>query len=436
MHKLVSSWTDVMRDLKRSWPPLTVIQGAGGCGKSTLLNAIWESNPEHTLCLAPTGIAAQNIRDNKTPAATIHSAFRLKPVDIYFYHENDYQRLHGLLDNIDILLIDEMSMINISLMDWILRLLEDSAIRGHLIKLVLLGDVLQLPPIFRVDESLKDIGKTLYGSNQYFFNSPLFRASNPAIYFMDKVYRQTDSAYAEALKSIREGEGNLAGLELFNRRVMSRDRFAELCGKPFITVVGTNREREAINRAEQERLSSEEHRWFYYETEYSGDYSGLDADRIPDKIVIHEGEQVMCTCNGNGYQNGILGRVIGFTEESNLPVIRTSSGQEVIVEYHTIKSLKPYVSAGRRIDYEVTGEISMLGCQSAYAVTTHKVQGLTIDKLYFQIGDWIPKSGVYVALSRCRNLGDIGISRPLRQSDITYATEAMEFLDRYRLQAA
>ena len=78
----------------------------------------------------------------------------------------------------------------------------------------------------------------------------------------------------------------------------------------------------------------------------------------------------------------------------------------------------------------------MLGCQSAYAATVHKIQGLTLDKLYFQLGDWIPESGVYVALSRCRHLDDIGISRPITRKDIRYSKEALSFFNIFMDDAA
>lgn len=434
MYKTVSSWKEVYVDLLLSKPRISVIQGVAGCGKSTLLRELWRRDPGHTLCLAPTGIAAQNIRDKGCPASTIHSAFRLKPVDIHIFKESDYEEQRTLLRNINMLIIDEMSMVDISLMEWILELLEASYQDGHAIMLVLLGDVCQLPPIFKVPDELADIKDRMFGENKFFFNSPSFSSLTPRIYLMDKVYRQQDEAFSSALLSLRRKPVPKKSLRLINSRVCSRDEFAETSGRYFLTVVATNREKDAINDAEQIKLEEAGMECFAYQTCYDGILANPDMGRIPAEIVIHRGEQVMCTCNCDEYQNGTVGIVEQFSDDE-LPIVRGVNGRPFEVQMHTLTDMLPRVRKGR-IEYVEGGSITMLGCQSAYAATVHKIQGLTLDKLYFKLGHWVPESGVYVALSRSRRLEDIGISRPISERDIRYSAEAMTFFTRFAKDVA
>ena len=434
MYRTVYSWKEIYDDLLLTKPSLSIVQGCAGSGKSTLLKELWKHDPSHTLCLAPTGIAAQNIRDGGCPAATIHSAFRRKPVDIHIFQEGDYEDHKNMLRSINMLIIDEMSMIDISLMEWILSLLEASSMDGHVIMLVLLGDVCQLPPVFKVPIELKSFKERKFGNNRFFFNSPSFSSLDPRIYLMDKVYRQQDEAFSNALLSLRKKPVSKKSLKLINSRVCNREEFAESCESSFLTVVATNKEKDEINEEEQSRLEESGAEFNVYQTSYEGRLMTLDAGRIPSEIVIHEGEQIMCTCNCDDYQNGTIGIVERFSND-NLPIVRGVNGMLFEVQMHTLSELVPRVRNGQ-IEYIEGGSITMLGCQSAYAATVHKIQGLTLDKLYFQLGDWIPESGVYVALSRCRHLDDIGISRPITRKDIRYSKEALSFFNKFMDDAA
>lgn len=430
MNMHTSSWKDVMSALEDNWAPLTVIQGLAGCGKSTLLQHLWDSNPDHTLCVAPTGIAAQNIRDKGCPATTLHSAFRLKPVGLPIFKPADYTRCNELLQAVDVVIVDEMSMVNVSVMEWLLSLVDAAANAGHPVKLLLLGDVCQLPPVVNVQPELKDIWTRLFGSGTFFFNCPSFDRFNPIVYFMDKPFRQTDDVFSKALHALRQGPAPVESLDVLNSRICSREEFANACGSPFLTVVAKNSEKNEINMREQARLEAAGAESICYRTESNGVPVTSDVGRIPCEMRIHRGAQVMCICNSDEYQNGTVGIVEGFSD-ANLPLVRTSDGRLVEVGMHTYSDLVPVVSDDGELSYKEEGTISFIGCQSAYAVTVHKVQGLTLDKLYIQLGDWIPDSGLYVALSRCRRLEDIGLSRAITPADITCSAEALSFFSRY-----
>lgn len=435
MYRTVSSWKEIYADLLQNMPFLAIIQGCAGCGKSTLLKELWKRDPAHTLCLAPTGIAAQNIRQSGCPATTIHSALRLKPVDLHFFHETDYEERVHLLEAVNLIIIDEMSFIDISLMEWLMSLIQASADDGHIIRLVLLGDVCQLPPVFKVSPELEDIRKQLFGHNRFFFNCPIFERFDPRVYVMEKIYRQVDERFSNALLSLRRTPVSQQSLKFLNTRVCSREAFAESCSGPFLIVVGTNWEKDEINRAEQKKLEQSGADYRAFETICDGFPAGLDFGRIPDEIIVHEGEQVMCTCNCGDYQNGTMGIVRGFSD-AGLPIVRTSSGSTFEVQMHILTGIVPHVTRRGTIEYVEEGSMTLLGCQSAYAATVHKVQGLTLDKLYLQLGRWMPEAGVYVALSRCRRLEDIGISRLITGKDVRCSREAMTFFTRFAKDVA
>ena len=120
-----SSIGEAAKRLSDSPYPISLVQGVGGTGKSTLYRMLQKMNPKKTLCLASTGIAAQNLMNNSTlQASTIHSAFNLPPVDIYPFHTQQYVKSKELLNSIEVILIDEISLVQSSLMDWILQLIE------------------------------------------------------------------------------------------------------------------------------------------------------------------------------------------------------------------------------------------------------------------------------------------------------------------------
>jgi len=426
----------VIEDVEVRRTPFTVVQGVGGCGKSTLYRILARHNPGHTLCLASTGCAAENLSREgcNCRASTIHSAFGLEPAELYEYRHEDFVRNAGLLDATDLILVDEMSMVSCSLMDWILNLVRDAndgrPEQGR-IRLVLFGDVLQLAPVFRPQPFQKEICTSLYGDNKFFFNAHSFNAMDPVYHILEKNYRQTDAGFSKAVISLRNaGVSHKGSLGLINTRVGGRDEYARNTDGFFVTVVGTNREREAINSMEVSRLcraGCAKRDYPDIRGESPDGLFGQDHLGSGRKETLYEGERVICTCNSERYKNGTMGMITGFEEESGLPVIETQDGERVAVRMHKSSQNIPFADEDGEIGYRETDAVWRMGCQPAYALTVHKVQGLTLDNIYFQIGGWIPESGVYVVLSRCRTLEGIGLSRKLTERDIRFDAEAFGF---------
>ena len=414
---------------------ITIHQGPGGCGKSTLLKKLWRDDPQHTLCLALTGIAAQRLRDEGCPALTVHSAFNLPPVALPIFRKADYEKNRALLNSLNQILIDEMSMISCALMDWILSLLNASALNGHIINLHLFGDVMQLPPVFRVPWKMEEYRKRLYGESRFFFNAVGFNSIQPVVHFMEKVYRQNDSKFIEALSRIRFGNENESDIKLLDSRVLSREEFASQNNVSFLTLVSTNKEKEVINSKELWNRNLRENGITYF-ADIKGENSIETLSQIPETITMHIGEQIICTSNSGLYKNGTIGRIVDFTDDKiPLPVIITSSGEEVTVKQKTVKTLVPIINDGE-VSYIETGSISQIACQSAYAVTVHRAQGLTLDSVYIMLGNWAAEGSLYVALSRCKTIEGIGLNRSIESKDIKRDKEAITFFEKYDYQRA
>ena len=363
--------------------------------------------------------------------STIHSAFSLKPVEMYIYREQDYLKHKAMLDCIDTILIDESSMLDCSLMDWLLSLVGESGKHGHDIRIILFGDIIQLPPVIKKSPRIAQIWENVYGASAFFFNARRFDRENTQIYMLTKVYRQKDKKLSDALTSLRETPAPIESIQYLNRRVCTQEEFRNQLGETFLTVVSTNKEKNEINEMAISVLNSKEPRGFTYKTTFDGIVDDSALATIPPKITLYNGERIMCTANTDDYKNGTLGTIIGFSEKEQLPIARLSSGKETTIQYHHVNCYVPIIGGDGLLDYQLVGTASQIAAVPAYACTIHKTQGLTLDAVYYNVNDrWIPPSGVYVALSRCKTLDGIGLSRPLKQSDIRYSKEALDFYQR------
>ena len=411
-----SSIGEAAKRLSDSPYQISLVQGVGGTGKSTLYRMLQKMNPKKTLCLASTGIAAQNLMNNSTlQASTIHSAFNLPPVDIYPFHTQQYVKSKELLNSIEVILIDEISLVQSSLMDWILQLIELANKKNRFIRLIIFGDILQLPPVLRMNADTARIWEVKYGRNKFFFNALDFRKTATMVCLLTSIFRQEDPHFASTLSSLRSRKPPLESLELLNSRVCSIEDYKEDHDSQFLTIVATNKEKDLINNIAIAELSANGtlYKEFRAETEGNLDWSLLNS--IPLVLDLFIG--------------GTIGTVIGFSEDSGLPVIRTKDGMDIVIGYHEYSQYIPIIGNDGSMEYEISGSIYQIALQPAYATTIHKTQGLTLDTIYFKMGSWLPCSGIYVALSRCRSLEGIGLNRPILQNDIKFDPEAIAFYE-------
>lgn len=419
--------------------PYVIIAGPGGCGKSLLYRIIYDMNEGKTLCTATTGVAAFNISKEGVPATTIHSALHIKPAD-WYDPENILKKIVKILQKTDILLIDEISMMNCNLMDYIIAHVEEAnKKRIKRIKVVLFGDVMQLLPVTKGldDEMLKDRWVKRYGENHMFFNSPNLKAMKRKTVELYDVHRQSDEHFRMILNSIRLGDASEEMLEELNRHVIDRASFEKTVGaNGMMYLAGTNSKVEKLNNEYEEKFKKEGEIYAFHEAEIDRKLEKESLSSafpgVPEEIAVYKGQQVMCIANDSdsGYQNGTIGKVVDF--KNGCPVVSTADGRRFVVKRHTFTRYKLVPDKRGFLKPKEAGSVTQLACKSAYAVTYHKAQGLTLDAVYMDISGWMAPHSIYLGLSRLRSLEGLGLSRRLRASDIRIDNEAIGFFSSSR----
>lgn len=387
------------------------ITGKAGTGKSTLLRHFVENTSKKVALLAPTGIAALNIHGQ-----TIHSFFHfpprpIQPQDIKRYPDAELYR------KIDLLIIDEVSMVRADLMDGIDLFLKANG-RDYQkpfggIPVVFFGDLYQLPPVLAGKEEEQ------YFTDQYlspyFFSAHVFEEASIPIIELTKVYRQNDPTFIEILDAVRHDRVDQAVLSQINHRV--QPGFEP--GEGWITLSPTNRLVEEINQIKLNALQSPE---ICFRGVLEGE---LQAKNLPTSIELKlkENAQVMFVKNdiNRRWVNGTLGKIVSL-QSNKIQVAIQENGSTYIydVQQETWESLRyRYDPLKGQLETEVVGAFKQYPLKLAWAVTIHKSQGLTFDQVCINLGTGTFAHGQsYVALSRCRTFNGIVLKCPLRQADI------------------
>ena len=401
------------------------IMGPGGVGKSILLQVAFD-HFRNILVMGPTGISAANLSTDGVPATTIHAALKIPPVSVYSGVKVNQETVQ-LISKTKIILIDEISMVNASLMDYILRV---SLTSSEFVKprIIIFGDIFQLPPVRSDnDKAISKYFNRQYDGNYFFFAADLYAKLKFNLINLDEIYRQKDPEFKNVLNRIRLGVCSDEDLDYINMRVVNKDRF--LKDNPMLLYLATTNK--IVNRLNLEYTSKPE---FNVKETYlavtEGKFDIKTHPGIEPEITIAKKQQVMCTCNNAeaGYQNGTL----GFVEEvySDHVLIRKFNGQYAnVVRQKNEKFEYYYDEKTESVTYESVGSCEQIACKPAFAVTFHKCQGLTLDAIYIDLSsNFVPESGIYLALSRCKTLRGIGLSRPITQRDIHVSPEAIEFI--------
>jgi len=392
------------------------ITGRAGTGKSTLLSLIRRTTRRNVAVLAPTGVAALNVRGQ-----TVHSFFGfpgklLRPEDIR------KKRNRSLYTRLDTLIIDEVSMVRADLLDRVddfLRLNRerpDERFGG--VQVVLFGDLFQLPPVVasNVERGLFQ-GEDASYSSPYFFDAYVWSTS-PELEMLElnQVFRQRARQFVRLLDAVREGHFDYDDLVDLNERAVDETSFGE---SPAITLTSTNALATAINQRELARLTAKP-------TRYVGTLEGkFDSRTLPTDLALalKPGAQIMFVRNDaeKRYVNGSIGKVISAKRERLLVELEEGGSQQQIeVTEESWENIRYTIDpATGKIVEDVTGTFKQLPLKLAWAITIHKSQGKTFDRMSLDLGRGAFESGqTYVALSRCRTLDGIRLARPLRQRDI------------------
>lgn len=401
-----------------------VIVGAGGVGKSVLIRMASDMLGGNTVVLSTTGVSAANLVNDGVVATTVHSFFGFPPLDIY---EGTYLKpnLAQMMAAVDTILIDEISMLNASLTEAIFRTLKTyrSFMDRKLPRIIMFGDVLQLPPVVRMDD--KEVYKCFkerYGGVTMFYGSPRFMDAFFETVHLSQIYRQADVSWQGILNRIRVGEMTADDLRMVNTRVVDRDKFINT--HPYMMfLVGTHAKEKALN---EYYLDYEGGCTFHAETE--GSFRKLE--NVPEHIHIAVGMPVMCLHNNKqqGYQNGTMGRVVRVCPDC--VDIRTRTGDVLSVQRERWDEYAYFKGANGTIEHKIVGSMTQIGCKPAFACTIHKSQSLTLDSMMLDpdgLQHW--SAGLaYTALSRCTSLEGIGLSKPLEAKHIRVSGQGMDFL--------
>jgi ATP-dependent DNA helicase PIF1 len=385
-----------------------LVHGRAGTGKTTLIQKITRSRPRNAV-VAFTGIAAVN-----AGGQTIHSFFRLPPGLINLSEIKPTDRLRSILTRLDLIIIDEISMVRADLLDAIDRTLRvnlgiDAPFGG--MQMLLVGDFLQLPPIANEEESRVLLAKGY--ETPYAFGANSLRDVQPCIIELSKVYRQTDPIFLEVLGKVRLGR-NLGGVvSMLNSKCLREHRVS---AKPVI-LTGTNAAADRYNRAGLLELPGQPQ---VYRATVDREFKP-GAFPVPEILELKVNARVMMAKNdpSKRWVNGSLG-VVTRTSEERIWVRIDHESEDHQINQATWENIRYEIDPSTHyIKANVVGTYSQLPVRPAWAITIHKSQGLTLDDVRLDLGAGAFTNGqTYVALSRARTLEGLSFGCPLRISDI------------------
>lgn len=426
---------DLMENTKQN----VFITGRAGTGKSTLLNYFKSHTKKNVVVLAPTGVAAVNIQGQ-----TIHSFFHFKPdVTLEKVKKMKVNKDNQMYQRLEAIIVDEVSMVRADLLDCV-----DAFLRYHGphlgrpfggVQMIFIGDLYQLPPVMTQDD--KKIFAEHYNS-PYFFSAHVFNPKQQTLFSksdtfhmefieLEKVYRQSDSNFIHLLNSIRGGTATDREFSLLNARLNAA--FDPSPEEFYMYLTTTNAMAEEVNARKLEQLSSDH---YFFNGQVNGKF---DEKYLPTgaDLAIKVGAQVMMLNNdvGGRWINGTMGQVMSVEEsgegEPRAIMVRLESGDiEPVVPYRWDIYQFTYNQDAERIESESVGSFTQYPLKLAWAVTIHKSQGKTFDKVIIDIGRGTFSSGqLYVALSRATTIEGIVLKKPIAKHHIWLDGRVVEFVN-------
>lgn len=416
------------------------ITGKAGTGKSTLLQHFRGITKKNIAVLAPTGVAAVNVKGQ-----TIHSFFGFKPDITPDTVKKIRPRDKNIYKKLDAIVVDEISMVRADLLDCVDVFLRLHGKKKSLpfggIQMIFIGDLYQLPPVVTYRE--KHLFTERYRS-PYFFAADILRAGFDMEFIeLEKVYRQKDEGFLRLLNAIRNNTAADSDLSDINRRYFPD--FNEAPGDFFISLTTTNDLAAAINN---KRLSEIKGKEFSYQGILSGDF---DTKSLPTgiEISLKPGAQVMLLNNDSAgrWINGSIGKVVGIEKIKpdkpdiiypDIIWVELPDGETVdVMPYKWEMYEFHYDKTAGRVTSEITGTFTQYPMKLAWAVTIHKGQGMTFDRVIIDIGKGTFSHGqLYVALSRCTSLDGIVLKKPIAKKHIFMDRRVVEFVTKYQYRQA
>ena len=404
---------DVAFDIVENTRRNVFLTGEAGTGKTTFLKRVLRDSDKRCIVVAPTGVAAIN-----AGGSTVHSMFGLPTrmflptmsvVDPNVSQNIPMLQSHfhypkvklDLFKNLDLLIIDEISMVRADLFDAIdhaLRFARRSQLAFGGVQVLLIGDLFQLPPVVKNDE--KAMLETYYES-EFFFSAKAYFALNVMQMQLNKVYRQSNRTFISLLNNVRNAQLNEGDFEILQERYQPHFEPDE---EGFVTLCSHNSTADQINKDKLAKLTGESYK---FEAEIKGDFfeSQYPAEPI---LELKEGAQVMFIKNDisgeKKYYNGKIAVVSSITNDK-IEVVVPNSREIIEVEKDIWQNLKyQYDEVEDRVSQNEVGSFKHFPLKLAWAITIHKSQGLTLEKVIIDAERSFAPGQVYVALSRCVSL--------------------------------
>jgi len=417
------------------------LTGKAGTGKTTFLRNLEQETSKRMIIVAPTGVAAIN-----AGGVTIHSFFQLAP-GLYLPGQNiagrekkskySYSKHKvNILRTLDLLVIDEISMVRCDLLDAIdevLRRYQNRYLPFGGVQLLMIGDLQQLAPVAKDDEwqILKENGYI----SPYFFGSQALQKTNYTTIELKQVYRQADQTFVNLLNQVRDNRMSAETLKMLNSRVDQNFRPDDKEG--YITLTTHNAQAADINTMRMLQLPTQP---MDYKARITGDFPDLSYPTEAE-LTLKIGAQVMFCKNdpNHAYYNGKIGRVVKCDAERVWVECMPDSMEQSLGladDEPKIIAVTPQEWANTKystnpktgeITEETVGKFIQIPLKTAWAITIHKSQGLTFDRAIIQADRAFSPGQVYVALSRCRSLEGLVLSRPIPSSVITVDPQVLEF---------
>lgn len=405
------------------------VTGKAGTGKSTLLEYFRTTSKKNLAVVAPTGVAAVNVRGQ-----TIHSFFQFKPT-ITLDH---VQKLSGRFNpmgetykNLQVLIVDEISMVRADLLDCMDKFLRlngpDKRLPFGGVQMMFFGDLFQLPPV--VTAADQDLLSENYRS-PYFFDAQVFQCLTLEVIELTHIFRQRDDAFIAILNAIRTSSFTEEHLSRLNQNHRKGSKDSDFT----LTLTTTNALADTVNTEKLEQLDGKA---VTYAGNLTGNFLPKDAPTA-EELTLKIDSQIMLLNNDaqRRWVNGTIGRLKEIKEHDNepdelmieLPERITVSVQPYTWEAYSFK-LDPET---RRVEPQSEGTFTQYPIKLAWAVTIHKSQGKTFDRIVIDLGRGTFAHGqLYVALSRCRSLEGITLKQLVQPRHVIMDPRVQSFMAQF-----
>ncbi len=417
------------------------LTGKAGTGKTTLLRKIKETTHKNVAIVAPTGIAALN-----AGGVTIHSFFQLPFAGFIpeFGAQPDFSQTVKfetketlkrhmtmnktriqLIRNIELLIIDEVSMLRADLLDaidWTLRNVRRIHEPFGGVQVLFIGDLLQLPPVVKQEEWQV---LSRYYNGIFFFHARVFQETQPLYIELSTIYRQQDQAFIQVLNNLRNNEISAADVEILNQYV--QPDFDPTSNEGYITLTTHNVKADEMNAKALGALPGKK---VSYAAEITGDYP-KHLFPLEETLELKIGAQVMFVKNDlsfdKHYFNGKMGKIAALSDQE-ITVYFPEEKKTITVEKFEWTNIRYALNqATGEITEETLGTFVHYPLKLAWAITVHKSQGLTFDKAVLDVADVFAPGQAYVALSRLRTLDGLVLTKPMRMNGLSNDQQVVAF---------